>query len=134
MMARYSFIIQPRFKSGVTRHKVIESDLNFDLVLQKLLAQNPGKVIVSHKHYLVDMEPELKALINLLVTRSKNCLLLRLVKNRVYMLRDHHRFIEAEEAYPVLLGTYKKWVAPTYLTDSKKVLGAKLLYLTKKIK
>lgn len=74
------------------------------------------------------MNNDLRNLINSIVEKHKHVLLL-FWAGKVYLLRDHHRWIDGEDAPKVLLGK-----APTTIhihsRASNRKPGARILYLT----
>jgi hypothetical protein len=74
------------------------------------------------------MDKELKDLINLLIERNSGVMLL-LTYTSTYLLADHHKHLDPEDAPKILLG---KHINPgsRHVRNSNRILGAKLLYLT----
>lgn len=127
---RYSFIIKPATANGRARHKVVETSLGFNSALNKVLALNPGKPVVSHLKYLDRMNPEIKEYVNSLVKRFP-CVFLRFHNGKVYLLIEHWRTINPEDSKAVLLGSSRVPVHNSLrLRDSSRIQGAKVLYLT----
>lgn len=78
------------------------------------------------------MEKELKNLINLLVDKQQHVLLL-FWAGKVFLLHNHHRWVDGEDATKVWLGNAPASTIHIHSRASNRIPGARVLYLTEKM-
>lgn len=77
------------------------------------------------------MDSEMRDLLNMIISRQQHVMLL-LTMDATYLLRDHHKYLDPEDAPKIKLG--KRITTMERVRPSNRIPQAKLLYITEKWK